>query len=210
VKRDVLALIDGLTKRDSTSTRPGMTPVPEPDEPTWEVLQPNQGRSGMRRFDGRTRSILTVAAVIAVIVNAGVAWAYWRITEADTGAAKAGSTVELTLRGRSDYNRPLEPGGTGNLTVNLTNDQNFPIRITFVREAAGGAVADDEHREAGCTSPAVTLSRDLFNVEWNVERNTIGAFTIENGLTMAPGAPPACLGATYTIPLQVGGFGQGK
>src|SRR3954447_19099873 len=66
VKRDVLALIDGLTKRDSPTSRAGMTPVQEPDEPTWEVRQPN--RSGMGRFDGRTRSILTVAAVIAVIV----------------------------------------------------------------------------------------------------------------------------------------------
>jgi len=184
-----------------------MTPVQEPDEPTWEVRQPN--RSGMRRFDGRTRSILTVAAVIAVIVNAGVAWVYWQITEG-SATASAGSTVELMLRGRSDYNRPLEPGGTGNLTVTLTNDRNFPIRITSVREAAGDAVADDEHREAGCTAPTVTLSQQSFTVDWDVERNTIGAFTIADGLTMAPGAPASCLGATYTIPLQVGGYSQGK
>jgi hypothetical protein len=92
----------------------------------------------------------------------------------------------------------------------VTNDQNFPIRITSVRVAAGDAVADDEHREAGCTAPTVTLSRDSFTVDWDVERNTIGAFTIADGLTMAPGAPASCLGATYTIPLQVGGYSQGK
>jgi hypothetical protein len=211
VKRDVQALLDGLTKRDTSVTnKSGMTPVPEPDEPTWEVLRPNSGRNAMRRFDGRTRSILTVAAVIAIVVNAGVAWAYWRITESEPKPAEAGTAVEMTLRGRSDYNQPLEPGGRGDLTVTLTNGHDFPVRITSVREAIGGVVADDEHRDNGCKAPIVTLSQESFTVKWDVERNDIGAFTIEDGLTMAPAAHSACLGATYTIPLQVGGFSQGK
>ena len=184
-----------------------MAVVPELDEPTWEVRQPNSGRSGMRRFDGRTRSILTAAAVVAIVVNAGVAWAYWRITGSDTGSRVG---VELTLRGRSDFNRPLGAGETGNLTVTLTNDYDFPVRITSVKPAPGRAVADDEHRDAGCKDPEVTMTRDTFDVEWDVPRNTIGAFTIPEGLTLAPGEPAACRGATFTVPLQVSGFSQGE
>ena len=211
MKRDVPGLLDGLTKRDGgTPRQAGMMPVPEHDELTWEVPQPHSGRSGMRRFDGRTRSILTVAAAVAIVVNAGVAWAYWRITESDTEKGSAGATVEMTVRGRSDLNRPLESGAAGNLTVTVQNDLPCAIRITSVRGAAGRAVADDEHRDAGCKDPVVSLSQPSFDVQWDVEKNTLGVFTIENALTTAPGAARACLGANYTIPVQVGGYGQGR
>lgn len=193
----------------SADRQPSMTVVPEPDEPTWEVRQPNSGRSGMRRFDGRTRSILTAAAVVAIVVNAGVAWTYWKVTGSDTGA-RAGAAVELTLRGRSDLNKPLGSGETGNLTVTLTNDYDFPIRITSVRPAPGGAVADDEHRDAGCKDPKVSMSRVSYEVKWDVSRNTIGAFTIPDGLTMAPNGPAACRGATFTVPIQVSGLSQAE
>jgi hypothetical protein len=116
--------------------------------------------------------------------------------------------VELTLRGRSDLNKPLGAGETGNLTVTVTNDYEFPIRITSVRPAAGSAVADDEHRDAGCKEPRVVMSRVSYEVDWKVARNTIGAFTIPDGLTMAEGAPAACRGATFTVPIRVGGLSQ--
>ena len=199
----MLGLIDTLTgQRPGT---PALVAAPDPDEPTWDVRRPAAGR----RFDGRTRRILSVAVVVAAVVNAGVAWAYWRIAEGGPERVTAGPAIELMLRGRSDFNRPLEPGGTGNLTVALTNDQNFPIRITAVRAAPGTVVADEEHRDSGCKSPAVTLSQQSFAVDWAVTRNNIGAFTIERGLTMAADVPRACLGASYTIPVQVSGHGVG-
>lgn len=199
--------LDGFTKRDRGDGQGGMTVLPAPDERTWEVSQPNTGRSGMRRFDRRTRSLLTAAAVVVILVNAGVVWAYWQVTEAG-GSARAGASVELTLLGRSDFNRPLPAGQTGHLTVTVTNDYEFPIRITSVKAAPGRAVADDEHRNAGCEDPAVTMTRVAYDVKWNVDGNTIGAFTIPEGLTMAPDGPAACRGATFTVPIQVTGVRQ--
>jgi hypothetical protein len=175
------------------------------DEPTWEVRQP---RTGRRRLDGRTRSILSAAAVTAVVVNAGAAWAYWKVTASETGRARAGSTVELALRGRSDLNHPLARGATGNLTVTLTNDNDFPIRIMSVSPGAGNVVADGEHRDAGCLMTGVSVTRASFAVSWDVEKNTIGAFTVPDGLTMAAGANNACEGATFTVPLQVSGVSE--
>jgi hypothetical protein len=195
----------------TTTVEPGtdMAVLPEPDEPTWEVRRPQSGRSGMRRFDGRTRSILTVAAVVAIVVNAGVAWAYWRIAGAETGS-RAGAVVELALRARSDLNRPLGPGQTGNLTVTLTNDYDFPIRITSVKPAPAAPVADDEHRDSGCKDPKLTLTRESFQVNWDVARNTIGAFSIPGALRLDEAAPAACHGATFTVPIQVSGLSQGQ
>ena len=159
----------------------------------------------MRRLDGRTRSILTVAAVAAAIVNAGAAWAYWRITGSDTAQDRAGHAVELAMRGRSDLDRPLTPGGTGDLTVPVTNDYDFPIRITSLTRGIGNVVADDEHRDRGCEDVVVSISQDRFHVSWNVDNNTIGAFTIPGGLVMDPRASKACEGATFTVPLHASG-----
>jgi hypothetical protein len=180
-----------------------MTVQADVEEPTWEVLRPGRGK---RRLDGRTRSILSAAAVAAIVVNAGAAWAYWKVTASETGGARSGTAVKLTLRGRADLNRPLTPGGTGNLTVTLTNDNNFPITITSVSPGPGNAVADDEHRDAGCRdNTGVSLTRTAFAVSLDVPKNTIGAFSIPDGLRMAASSDKACQGATFTVPVQVSG-----
>jgi hypothetical protein len=172
------------------------------EEPTWEVRLGDRRR---RRLDGRTRVILSVAAAAAVVVNAGAAWVYWRITGSATGQAASGSAVELALRARSDLNRPLLRGQDGNLTVTVTNDYDFPIRITTVTPGVGTIVADTEHREAGCRDTRVQVTRDRFPVSWEVPRNTIGAFTIPRALLMPGDADQACEGATFTVPVQASG-----
>lgn len=203
MKRDLLTRLDGRSKAKE-GHKVSMIVEPELDEPTWEVRSPH---SGGRRFDRRARSVLTAAAITAIVVNAGVAWTYWRVSEADTGAT-GGTAVELTLRARSDLNVPLKAGGPGNLTVTLTNDYEFPIRITSVSAAPGKAVADDEHREAGCKDPAVELSQKQFDVQWDVQKNTIGAFTIPDGMIRAAGGSAACEGGVFTIPIRVSGVSQ--
>jgi hypothetical protein len=173
------------------------------EEPTWEVRTGPDGKR--RRLDRRTRAILTVAAVAAIVVNAGAAWTYWRVTGSATAQAGAES-VSMALRARSDLDKPLRPGETSDLIVTVTNNYEFPIRITSLTPGKGNIVADDEHRDAGCTAAAVAITAPTFAVDWEVRRNTIGAFTVPGGLAMSPNANPACVGAVFTVPVQV--FGE--
>ena len=171
------------------------------EEPTWEVRHPGGNRK--RGLDRRTRMILGIAAVAAIVVNVGAVLAYWRITGSETAQAAAGTKVQLALRARSDLNVPLRPGHVGDLTVTVTNDNDFPIRITSVKPGRGHIVADPERRDAGCREAAVTLTDEHFHVEWDVRRNTIGAFTVPGALSMSKEAHAACDGATFTVPVQV-------
>lgn len=173
------------------------------EEPTWEVRHP--GDRHRRRLDGRTRAILGVAAAAALVVNAGAAWLYWRIAGSEAAEASPDRSVVLALRARSDLSRPLRPGQTGSLTVTVTNDNDVPIRISAVLPTGGVVTADDEHRAAGCQNPEVRLNRDRFVVSWDVSRNTIGAFTLPDALTMPPGTVTACNGATFMIPVRAEG-----
>jgi hypothetical protein len=197
-------LADGRETIPPVTAAPGYDPALD-GAPTAEVIVAAPKLSVLSRLDARTRSMLTAAAVAAVLVNAGAVWAYWHITGSETGRAYAGTVVELNLRGRSDLNKPLTPGSTGNLTVTVTNDHDFPIRITSLARGTGNAVADDEHRENGCVNPGVVVAREVVAVRWNVARNNVGAFTVPDGLTMTAPSDPACAGAVFTIPVLVRG-----
>ncbi|WP_436537251.1 hypothetical protein [Actinoplanes sp. HUAS TT8] len=166
------------------------------EEPTWEVRSPRK-----RRFDRRSRTILGVAALAAILANAGAAWAYWKITQPSEVASPPAITVDMVLRGRNDLNRTLRPGDTGNLMVTVSNDNGVPIRITSIRMGPGNVVADPEHRDAGCVEPGVRMNRAAFPVSWEVARNTVGAFKVDGALTMPHGVPKACVGATFTVPV---------
>src|SRR4051812_12225164 len=101
--RDVLTRREGGMKRVAVAPPPvtevTVTPAIDPhDEPTWEVRHPDN----RRRVDSRTKSILAAAAAVALVVNAGAAWAYWRVMASHTGSVRAGTTIALALRGRSD------------------------------------------------------------------------------------------------------------
>ena len=174
-------------------------PLPPDDQQT-----PPKARR-MRRVNRRTKVILTVAAVAAVAANAGAAWAYWRVTGTGTGTAQAGAVIELSLKGRSDDDKPLFPGGTSDLTVTVTNRNNFPIRITTVSAGEGKTVADEGHRAAGCRTTGVVVAKDVYEVSWQVAQDTIGVFTLPDGIRMTNSSDSACQGATFTIPVQATG-----
>jgi hypothetical protein len=169
------------------------------EEPTWEVRQPG----ARRRFDRRARMILGVAALAALLANAGAAWAYWRFNSPppeDEWAA--GARVEVTLNAISDPGRPLQPGATGNLTVTVTNQHGAAVHLTSIVPGPGPVVADDAHREAGCVEPRVEFTREAFPVSWEVPRNTVGAFILDGALSMRVGGSSACRGATFTVPVR--------
>ncbi|MEV4636398.1 hypothetical protein AB0J80_03505 [Actinoplanes sp. NPDC049548] len=172
------------------------TELDDLDDPPEFVEPPRR-----RRLDHRTRSILAAAAVAAVVVNAGAMWAYWKISVPSASAP----AVEMNLRGRSSFDVPLQPGATGDLTVTVTNTNDFPITVTSLRAGGGKVIADEEHRENGCQNPGVTFTHPTVEVDWEVGRNNVAAFTVRDGLWLAADAPPACRGAVFTVPVQIRG-----
>jgi hypothetical protein len=188
-----------------TVGRGGAINLVPPSLPPEDTSGTKAKATGMRKVNRRTKVILAVCALAAVAVNAGAAWAYWRITGSGTGAAQAGSAIELNLKGKSDDKKPLYPGGTSNLTVTVTNDNDFPIRITTLSPGKGSVSADAQHRDAGCRTTGVVVAKDVNDVSWEVPRNTIGVFTLTNGIRMSNQSDTACQGATFTIPVQATG-----
>ncbi|GAA4592988.1 hypothetical protein BJY16_000815 [Actinoplanes octamycinicus] len=198
IRRDVLTNHPGGAGR-KPEVRIELDPA-DHEEPTWEVREPRR-----RRFDRRSRTILGLAAVAAMLANAGAAWAYWRLTQPDPAAAPAPAAIDMVLRGRTDLGQVLRPGDHGNLLVTVTNDRNVPIRITSIGVGPGNVVADPEHRDAGCTTPRVRVNQTSYPVSWEVAKNTVGAFTLPRALAVERGTPQSCVGANFTVPLRARG-----
>ena len=187
------------------SSGPGGGMMVASPEPPAGNRDPKARRMRKGRLDRRGKVILSIAAAAAVMVNAGVAWAYWKLEGAGTAAAVAGSAVELKLQGRSDDSKPLYPGGTTNLSVTVTNQNDFPVKITSVSPGSGDVTADSGHREGGCRTTGVVVAADVLAVAWEVPKNTIGVFTVPDGLKMTNSSDSACQGATFTIPVRATG-----
>ena len=143
------------------------------------------------RLDRRGKVILGLAAAATVLVNAGVAVAYWKI---DPQAA-ARSAIEVSLTGRL-Y------GGTTDLTVTVANQNDFPVAIKGLSAATDEVTADAEHHDRGCRATGVVVLPEVLDFSWHVSAHSVDIFTVTGGVRMADGAGTACRGAVFTIPLQ--------
>jgi hypothetical protein len=149
----------------------------------------------------RTRKVVVAAVAAAVVVNAGAVWAYWHFAGAGTGA---GNRVEMELRARTSLSIPLRPGTRGDLVVSVTNVNAFPIRITEVTPGNGGVVA--EGNDDACNRSGISLVHASTRVNWEVPRNTVGAFTLPGSVTMSRDVDAGCDGAAYfTVPIRASG-----
>jgi len=159
----------------------------------------------MRTLSRRSKAVLAVAGALALLVNGGVAWAYWRISGTGTTAATAATVANLQVSGASYPDLPLFPGARGGLVVTVKNPNSFPVIVKRVMPGPGPVTADEAHRSAGCNQNGVSLVRNSFSVSWPIPANSQKIFPISNSVAMSNASDNACQGATFSIPLSVSG-----
>lgn len=187
------------------------------------------------------RYILAGGAATAVLAAGGVAWATWTNT-ANGSSAAGGGTLSLTINSAgSTFTNKLFPGaaaGTtsgategGDLVLNVTNPQSFPVKITSVTQN-GPVSVDSAHITAGCTSDtqgtadstggfyvatagnngvwiSTTQPTSSSYTAFPVTGVTVAAnasnvsITIPNAVSMSNGSVNACQGATFTMPVSL-------
>jgi len=159
----------------------------------------------MRKLDRRSTITLAVAAVAAIAVNAGVAWAYWVVNGQATTSARAAAITELDLSAGTDPANPLYPGATRSLSLTITNGNEFPVVVNGLAPAPQPITVDPGHGAQGCPAGSVSLTDSLFLGNWPVGPGGTGTFVVPAALTMAANTPQSCAGAAFTIPIKVVG-----
>lgn len=159
----------------------------------------------MRKLSRRSKATLAVASILALAVNAGAAWAYWRISGTGTTAAAGATVANLQVSGASYPDVPLFPGARGGLVVTVKNPNSFPVIVKRVMPGPGPVTADAAHRSAGCEQSGVSLIRNVFAVSWPIPAKSQKVFPISSSVAMSNSSDDACQGATFSIPLSVTG-----
>src|SRR5690348_14692300 len=88
--------------------------------------------------------VLILVPILAIIGIGSAAFAYWRTTGTGSGSASvAGAPAAITIATNGTAGALLQPGGTGDLVVSVTNPNAYAVQITAISgtgtvTAAGG------------------------------------------------------------------------
>ena len=146
-----------------------------------------------------------VAAALAVTLVAGVAFAAWVTDGAGQGTARAKTAVALTTVAVPASTASLYPGADAKVTVRVTNDNDYPVRITNIaygtpaNTTASGALGSC----ATGADAALTFS-DQAGLALDVVAHSSSSFDVD-GVRMGNTSLSGCQGATFVIPVTLTG-----
>ncbi len=147
----------------------------------------------------RKRSALAVVGVVAALVAAGAAIAYWSTSGSGSGSGSvANSNGTLVLHGT--ITNALTPGGSSPVSFTADNGNSSSLQVGTISAVVS---IDSEHAAAGCKASDFTIGD-------TAENQTIAAHATgvtlakEGSISMADTSAnqDACKGATVSLTLS--------
>jgi hypothetical protein len=186
------------------------------------------------------RYLLAGGSAVVVLAAGGIAWAAWTNTASGSSAA-GGGTLSLTVNSAgSSFTNKLFPGAAagsasgategGDLVLNVTNPQNFPVKITAVIQngpvtqsgGSGSPACTSDTAGTGSnialfgnsgvwisttqpsgTNPTTYTSVTLGTAVTVPANASNTAVTLPNVVSMASSSANGCQGATFTMPVTL-------
>lgn len=147
----------------------------------------------------RTLIVLSAAGLITGL-SAGAAYAYFTSPGNGTGSAAVGSMQTVTIAATTATpGDPLLPSGTGDVTLEATNPNPFPVTLLSVT-SSGTITADAGH--PGCTTTGVTFtSQSALNK--TIPANSTTTIDLKGAAAMGTSSSDGCQGATFSIPVTI-------
>ena len=167
-----------------------------------------------RVFSGRRGKL--AAAVVVALVCAGAALAYFTSTGSGSGTGNVGNALAVTITAGTTPTsaEQLFPGGSGSVTVHISNPNTFVAHIGSLAldTSQGQSSSGFDASPSGCdlATPALTFTTQTNGgLGWNVPKkvvNTNGTLDLDltGSIHMATTANNSCQGATFTVYLQAG------
>ncbi len=152
-------------------------------------------RSGATTF-------LASAVLACALAAGGLAYAW--ISSDASGAATAttaglGAVAVSALAGGDLPSSQLQPGGTGDVVLRVTNPNAYPV--TLVSVTANGAVTSSGGT-GSCTTPGVALvAQSGLSVAVAASGTTL--VDLPGAASMSASSSSGCQGATFSIPVAI-------
>jgi hypothetical protein len=163
----------------------------------------------VRKF---TRHAVVVAAAIVAVAGGAVSWAGWTLSNHGSGTAHSGEPQRLTIRSAGSVGSLLYPGAEGDLSVNVTNPNRFPIVID--KALSNSPVeADGAHQQIGCAGLAAgvtVVDYTMLSPVWSLRPGETNEFRVAGAVRMSESSVNACQGARFTVTVVLVGHSAGS
>jgi hypothetical protein len=152
-----------------------------------------------------TKKVSLVAAVAAVVLAAGVAFASWTSGGGGQGSARAKTAVALSTVAVPASSASLYPGADAKVTIRVVNDNDFAVRISGVSYGTPSTTTVTSALGA-CTNgvDAALTFTDQSGLALDVGAHASATFDVD-GVHMGGASANGCQGATFTIPVMLTG-----
>jgi hypothetical protein len=151
------------------------------------------------------RKLVLVLAAIVALVLSSIMLAAWSTNGSGTGYAKAGTASSLVIGDASaSTTADLYPGATGSVKLKVTNNNNFPVRVTAVTKQTSGTITSD--KGPACNAATGVTFTDQTGLALDVAANATQTFTVANAVSMTNASDNTCQGAVFAIPVDVTGI----
>jgi hypothetical protein len=162
----------------------------------------------MRKISRRGKTILAAGAIVTIGVNAGAAWAYWRLNGSQTVSGTAGQVIQLQASGAPLGGALLYPGARLDLKITVTNPNHYGIQVSRIQRSTAPVSIDGPHAAAGCVKSGIRLTATAYVVNWNVPAGRTLSFTVSKAMSMTNESDSACQGGTFQLPVLVTGIAR--
>ena len=148
----------------------------------------------------KRRALIFLAVIALFSLVAGAAYAYFTSSGSQSGSGTAGSLQSVTMAATTGTpGTPLLPGGSGDVTLKVTNTNNYAVTLVSV-SGAGSVSADGGH--PGCTTTGITFtSQTSLNI--SIAANGTTQVDLPNAASMSAASSSGCQGATFSIPVTI-------
>lgn len=165
------------------------------------------------RFISKSKRRLTFFGALAVALMAAVAAvAYFTTIGSGSGSAQTGTAQSVTISAGVTPTVPLFPGGSGDVTVSISNPNPTDVHIQSLlldtSQGTSGFSVDSGH--SGCVLSTLSFTTQTNGgVGWTVVKKvgaTNGVLSLDllSAVAMTNAAVNACQSATFTVFLKVG------
>ena len=130
-----------------------------------------------------------LAAMISVLLVAGVAFAAWTSSGSGSGQAKSTTSVNSTISNGTAA-ADLFPGATKSVTVSINNPNDYPVTVKTISAGSSAAVN-------GCAAGTVTSDAVASVPSNTIAAGESGTYTLVTH--MAGSATDACKSQTFVL-----------
>lgn len=153
------------------------------------------------------RRVAAAGGALALLVGlaSGTAYGYFATGGTGSGSVQAGTATELVATAGTPSS-PLLPGGTGDVTFQITNPTPAAATLVGVALRTGASITPDTGH-AGCATtdgnPVVTLAVPAGDLPVQVAAGATVTVDLATAAHMDVAATQACQGATFVVPVTL-------